>query len=119
MTKISRNSMVLNRVRRVRRTIKIDTQRMRGKALTNLEELFDMAKALAKDKKVKLPTRQKWAQIAAYIAQVINSVASGFDEKEIDIQLDELERLVNEAKTKTKVRKPEGSAAGTRAASSS
>jgi hypothetical protein len=75
---------------------------MRGKTLRNLEELFNMAKTLAKDDKVKLSARQKWAHIAAYLAQVINSVATGFDEKEIDVQLSELEKLVDEVKAKTK-----------------
>jgi len=51
---------------------------------------------------ITLKQRQMWARIAAYTAQIINSVASGFDERQIDVQLDELERLVNEAKTKAK-----------------
>jgi len=32
----------------------------------------------------------------------MNNVALGFDERQIDMQLDELERLVNEAKAKGK-----------------
>jgi hypothetical protein len=94
--------MVFSRVVRLRRTIKVDTQRMRGKALTHLEELFDMAKALAQDKELKISARQKWAHIAAYLAQVINSIATGFDEKEIDVQLSDLEKLIDEVKAKTK-----------------
>jgi hypothetical protein len=94
--------MVISRMVRLRRTIQVDTQRMRGKALTNLEELFNMAKASAQDKKMKLSARQKWAHIAAYLAQVINSIATGFDEKEIDVQLSELEKLIDEVKAKTK-----------------
>jgi len=94
--------MVFSRVVKLRRVIKVDTQRLRGKTLRHLEGLFDMAKSLAKDEKVRLSARQKWVRIAAYLAQVINSVAQGFDEKEIDVQLTELEKLIDEVKTKTK-----------------
>ena len=93
--KISRQNMIVRRVVKLKRGIKVDIQRMRGKALEALEELFDMAKNLAKNK-----GRQIWTRIAAYICQVINSVASGFDERQIDVQLDELERLINEARSK-------------------
>jgi hypothetical protein len=96
----------------------VDTQRIRGKTLNSLQELFDLAVALAKGKvktqnedgvpvKVTLKQRQMWARVAAYIAQIMNSVASGFDERQIDVQLDELERLVNEAKAKGKAGKTE------------
>lgn len=56
-----------------------------------------------KQVKVSLKQRQLWARVAAYTAQIINSIAEGFDEREIDIQLDELERLINEAKAKAEV----------------
>jgi len=113
MPKISRNLMILRRVRVTRRSVKVDTQRMRSKTMMNLEQLFDLAILLAKGEvktqtengktvKVTLKQRQMWARIAAYIAQIMNSIASGFDEREIDTQLDVLERLVNEAKAKTK-----------------
>lgn len=97
--------MVLSRVQKLKRRIKIDTQRMRGKALTSLEELFEMATELAKNKELDLKDRQFWTRIAAYICQVINSVATGFDERQIDVQLDELERLVIEARAKAKAKK--------------
>lgn len=112
--RISRKLMIIRRVSKLKKTVKIDTQRMRGKTLHRLEELFDLALSLAKgevktqtDKegkteKVTLKQRQMWARVCAYIAQIMNSIASGFDEKQIDTQLDELERLVNEAKAKGK-----------------
>ena len=112
MTKISRNSMIISRVQRLRGTIKMDTQYLRAKALKNLEELFDMAKDQAKNKKYTLPQRQRWTQVAGYIAQVINSVATGFDEKEIDVQLNELEKLVNETTAKTKAGRSKGANQG-------
>jgi len=103
--------MIAKRLAELKETIRVDTQRIRGKTLDSLQELFDLAVALAKGKvktqneegvavKVTLKQRQMWARVAAYIAQIMNSVASGFDERQIDVQLDELERLVNEAKAK-------------------
>jgi hypothetical protein len=100
LVKISRNSMITQRVGKLKETVKVDTQKLRKKALDGLEELFDLAQDMAKNKNVKLKQRQMWARIAAYIAQIINSVATGFDERQIDKDLNELERLVNEAKTK-------------------
>ncbi|MFQ5837116.1 MAG: hypothetical protein ACE5HG_04595 [Candidatus Bathyarchaeia archaeon] len=46
--KISRKRMLIQRLFKLKRRIKIDTQRMRGKALENLEELFGLAVSLAK-----------------------------------------------------------------------
>lgn len=111
--KTSRKMMIFKRLAELKETIRVDTQRIRGKTLNSLQELFDLAVALAKGKvktqneegvavKVTLKQRQMWARVAAYIAQIMNSVASGFDERQIDVQLDELERLVNEAKAKGK-----------------
>ena len=111
--KISRKMMIFKRLAELKETIRVDTQHIRGKTLNSLQELFDLAVALAKGKvktqneegvavKVTLKQRQMWARVAAYIAQIMNSVASGFDERQIDVQLDELERLVNEAKANGK-----------------
>lgn len=112
MVKISRNKMILSRIQKLKKRIKIDTQRMRGKTLKTLEELFDMAKDLAQNTNLKLKQRQMWTRIAAYICQVINSVASGFDERQIDVQLDQLEGLINEARSKTKTKKTKRPDAG-------
>lgn len=103
--KISRKRMVIHRLFKLKRRIEIDTQRMRGKALKSLEELFVIAKKLAKDKKLELKEREKWMRVAAYICQVIGGLTSGFDERQIDVQLDELERLVNEARSKAEAEK--------------
>ena len=125
MAKISRKIMIFQRVLKLKRRVEVDTQRMRGNALNNLEELFGLAVALAKGEvktqtengevqKITLKQRQMWARVAAYIAQIMNSLAEGFDEREIDVQLDELERLVSEAKAKAKTKKTKRKAKGTR-----
>jgi hypothetical protein len=49
MAKITRNSMIKNRIRKLRAEVKTDTQKMRQDALQNLQELFTMAKTLAQN----------------------------------------------------------------------
>ena len=111
--KISRKIMIEKRVRRLRKSIKVETQEIRAKTLENLEEIFNLAASLAKGEvktqtvdglpvKVTIKQRQMWARVAAYIAQIMNSIALRFDERQIDVELDELERLINEAKAKGK-----------------
>jgi hypothetical protein len=68
--------------------------------MVKLKDMFDAAHCLAQQKDLDLNVRQKWMRVAAYAAQVINSLASGFDEKQIDKDLDKLEVLVNEATAK-------------------
>jgi len=113
--KSSHKLMILRRVAKLREKVKVDTQRMRAKWMKSLEEIFNFAASLAKGEfktqtvngetvKVSMKQRQIWARIAAYTAQIMNSIAQGFDEREIDAQLDELERLVSEAKAKTKTK---------------
>ena len=43
MAKFSRPFLVFYHVTKLRRIVKIDTQKLRSKALTKLERLFDMA----------------------------------------------------------------------------
>jgi len=121
--KISRKIMIVRRIAELKETVKVDTQRIRTKTLDSLQQLFDLAAALAKGElktqneagmpvKVTLKQRQMWARVAAYIAQIMNSVAQGFDERQIDVQLDELEKFVNEARAKAKVRETKKGATG-------
>jgi len=112
MVKFSVNRAVSWRIIKLRKTVQMDTQKIRSKTLSYLEEIFDLAVSIAKGQvtrqrrsdgkeiPVTLKQRQTWARVAAYTAQIMNTVAEGFDEREIDAQLDELERLVNEARSK-------------------
>jgi len=108
MAKFSRPFLLVRRIAKLRETVKINTQEIRERLLENLQAIFENAVKLAKGEvtvdgeKLTLKERQAWARVAAYTAQVIESVASGFDERQIDVQLDELEKLVNEARAKTK-----------------
>ena len=80
--------------------MKIDTQKLRNDAIQNLQELFTLAKTQAQNENIKLKQRQAWTRIAAYICQVINTIATHFDEKQIDQDLTKLETMINEITTK-------------------
>jgi hypothetical protein len=119
----SRKLMIFKRVNRLRRKIEINTQRIRVQTLRSLEEIFKLAASLAKGEfqtqtvdsktlEVTVKERQLWARVAAYTAQVMNTIAEHFDERELDVQLIELEKLVNEAKAKAKDRKTQEGTAG-------
>ena len=101
MVKISRNSMLKNRIQKLRAEVRVDTQKLRNQAIENLQELFTLAKEQAQNQSVKLKERQSWARVAAYICQVINTIAVHFDERQIDLDLNKLEELINETTAKT------------------
>ncbi|MFH2111044.1 MAG: hypothetical protein ABIJ47_07275 [Candidatus Bathyarchaeota archaeon] len=118
MTRKSTIKRVSSRIVTLRRIIRVDTQRMRERTLSSLEDMFELAIMIAKgeiksqtvkDKQVpiSLKQRQMWARVAAYIAQIMNSIAEGFDEKTIDASLAELERMVDEVKAKAEAGKTE------------
>ena len=94
--------MLKNRIRKLRTEVKIDTQKLRDETIKNLQELFTLAKSQAQNENLRLKQRQNWTRIAAYICQVINTIAKGFDERQIDEDLAKLEELINEAAAKTK-----------------
>lgn len=81
---------------KTRRTLKVDTQKTRAKLLKSLQEQFDIADEFAKDDSLTPKQRRFWMRISAYIGQVMNSLAKGFDESKISRQLDELERMILE-----------------------
>lgn len=105
MVKISRNTMIKNRIQKLRTNLKIDTQKLREETIQNLKELFTLAKNQAQNENIKLKQRQTWTRVATYICQVINTIATHFDERQIDQDLQKLEELINEATTKTKTQK--------------
>jgi len=96
--------MIIQRVDRIRRIVRIDTQKIRQDMLENLQELFYLAKKHAQNSKLKVPQRQKWVRIASYVAQVINSLTKSFDEAEITKELEQLEKMIHEAMAEEKSR---------------
>src|SRR5208283_1538517 len=93
----------------MRRTLQIDTQHTRRKLITQLEELFEIASNYAcgktehitdetgKQRPLTIAERQFYARIAAYTAQIINCIAKGIDERQIDSDLDKLEDMLHKA----------------------
>jgi len=90
------------RLEACKRILRVDTRRIREQLLERLEEVFDLACKNAKSEGLGLPEREKWSRVASYVAQTINSVASGFDEQQIAKRIDVLERIVDEAKARRK-----------------
>jgi uncharacterized protein (DUF608 family) len=95
----------------LRKAFDVDTQQLRTKAIKRLEELFNLSSDFArgtykfqyangKREVLTVKQRQMWARIAAYIAQIMNTIANGIDERQIDKDLALLEKLVNEATAK-------------------
>jgi hypothetical protein len=107
--------LVARRIFQLRRAIRVDTQRLRLKSMNLLEEIFNVATRYARGEieweivggrkyPVTLKQKQLWARIAAYVAQIMSNVADSFDERQIDRDLDRLEKLVDEARSKSKAR---------------
>ncbi|RLE38236.1 hypothetical protein DRJ17_04525 [Candidatus Woesearchaeota archaeon] len=66
----------------------IDTQLEREKIIEKLKELFDICYRYSTDKRLNVKRREKWARLAAYIAQTINSILNSYDEQDIKKQLE-------------------------------
>lgn len=104
--RLSLDKRVNVRVTKMRRILHVDTQQTRKKLLIQLEELFRIASNYArgavkhvvdeegKARPLTIVERQYYARIAAYTAQIINCVAKGIDERQIDKDLDHLEAML-------------------------
>ena len=110
MVKVSVNRFVSRRIEEIRKEVEAESKRLRENTLNRLEEIFNVAAKVARGEirhqringkmaPIKLNQRKRWLRVAKHIALTMNSIASNIDEKEIQAQLNELERLVNEAKT--------------------
>jgi len=110
LVKVSVNRFVSRRLEEIRKEVEAESQRLRENTLNRLEEIFNVAAKVARGEikhqridgkmvPIRLNQRKRWLRVAKHIALTMNSIASNIDEKEIQAQLNELERLVNEAKT--------------------
>jgi len=102
LVKIPRNAMITRRIQKLRTEVKLDTQKLRNEAIQSLQELFAMAKSQATNPNLKPPQKQKWTRAAAYITQIMNTIAAALDNRQIDEDLQNLEKLVDEAAAKNK-----------------
>ena len=112
------------RLIKMRRILHIDTQHTRRRFITHLEELFEIASNYARGKirastdetgrtaPLTIAERQFYARIAAYTAQIINSIAKGIDERQIDSDLDKLEAMLNKTAATVKATAVDGEPPG-------
>ena len=115
---------VSRRVAKIRRTVNVDTQQLRKKTVRMLEDIFKIAADYARGKvgrvtdedgnvrELTIPERQFWARIAAYTAQIINTIARGIDERQIDQDLDKLEVMLHKGTPKNEAEQPGEEASG-------
>jgi len=73
------------------KSLAFDTQQLRMKLIQSLQELFENASRWAKDDSDAM-------KLAGYIAQVLNNLAKSYDERRFNDDLNELERLMQQAK---------------------
>ena len=127
--RLGSTARVFSRVYTMRRILYVDTQRMRQRLIVRLEEIFGIASEYAsgkidrvadsdgKRRHLTVIERQFWARIATFTAQTINSIAKGIDERQIDRELDKLERMLNTTSATIKVSaansEPPGKSEGT------
>jgi hypothetical protein len=103
----------------VKRAYKIKNQGLREDMIIELTGIFKMANAIAKGK-VKTQTvdgkpvrytmkqREKWARVAVYTAQIIDSILKNIDGREVGLMLSQAERLIREAKQMAEAKRPAG-----------
>jgi len=91
----------MRRARCARQNVEVDTQKIRSKLLTQLENMFDLAQKCA-NVSDKPKQKELFMRVMAYIAQVMNSLTKTFDEVTITKDLEELESMIREAMAKGK-----------------
>lgn len=77
-------------------TLKEDTQELRKVLIADLQEMFHIAKKNAVSAENSTDSQQ-WMRIAGYIGQVINSHVKCFDETKALKQIENIEKMINEA----------------------
>jgi hypothetical protein len=83
----------LNRAQKI---CELETQHLRVKLISELEKLFNKVKETVDSPHT--DNTDDWIKVAAYIAQVINSLANSYDEVRLSEQMKELKELIEIAK---------------------
>lgn len=100
------NVLMSRRVFRLRSAVQVDVQFLRLRIMKQLEQLYGTASAIArgqiqwqrvegKKRLITFGQRRMWFRAAVSIVQVMGDIAHGFDEKLIDKDLAELQKLVD------------------------
>lgn len=109
LVKVSVNRFVSTRVEAIRNYVEADIRRLRKRTISRLEEVFNVAARVARSRNghqrvngkmtaIGLVQRKRWFRVAEHTALTMKSITSNVDEKEILSRLNELKRLVDEAK---------------------
>jgi hypothetical protein len=88
------------RARLIRNMYVLSTKKIREDAINRLQELAEEAQKRATSKHLATEARQKWAKIAAYLYQTLNSILNSYDEAYILEKLEEIEEYVKEHEEK-------------------
>ena len=81
----------------------MSTQEIRSRLLVRLADIFELAYVFTQTKKGGTPKQKElFMRVMAYIAQVMNSLTKTWDEAEVTRDLEDLEKMINEAMAKTK-----------------
>jgi len=109
LVKVSVNRFVSTRVEAIRNDVNADIRRLRKRTINRLEEVFNVAAKVARSRNghqringkmtaIGLVQRKRWFRVAEHTALTMKSITPNVDEKEIQSRLNELKRLVDEAK---------------------
>lgn len=96
---------VQRRISDLRAIRRVDTQRWRNRWISDLDDLFAVAASIASGRvsqlqvgdsfqQVTLKDRKMWAQIASSIGSTMGNLSRGYDERQVDKDLDELEAMI-------------------------
>lgn len=94
--KVLRKIVVKRRLEKLRLIVKIDSQKLRSNLIKQLNDLFRISSDLARTRTDDMKERQGWIRVAAYTAQVMEQLTKGYDERQVDKDLEELARMVDE-----------------------
>jgi len=73
---------------------RFSTLKIRREITRGLGELYDIALAYSKNSTLDLGEQERWARLAAYIAQTINAIVTSYDAKEIKEIMKRVEEMV-------------------------
>lgn len=95
-----RDRTFARRTRLIRNDYATRTKKIREEAIERLKALAEEAQKRATAKYQKSEERQKWAKIAAYLYQTLNSILNSYDQSYILGKLEEIEEYVRQHEEK-------------------
>ncbi|MEM3788296.1 MAG: hypothetical protein QXN95_00305 [Candidatus Bathyarchaeia archaeon] len=96
MARIKRINAIEKLLNSAQKICELKTQDLRVKLIAQLERMFDRVSRISESEHT--VNSEDWVKVAGYIAQVINSLASSYDEVRLNEQLRRLRELIEAAK---------------------